>query len=150
MSPDDPVVRTYLRHSRVARIATRSARGWPALAPLWFVEQGGRLLTTTGAQALAARNVAADPRVAVLLDAEADGRSAYVLRLHGRATVQPGLPSWRVLAAFARKYYLAPAALSSEWAHAGQWELRRRYYAQSEGVTLEIVPERGELMRRPH
>lgn len=149
MTPDDPVVRVYLERSLVARVATRSARGWPALAPLWFVENGGRLYTTTGAATLAARNAAANAAVTVLLDAEAGGTSAHVLRLHGRATVRAELPSWRILLAFARKYYLPPAALRSEIAHAARWNLRRRYYAQGQPATIEIALERAELLRRP-
>jgi len=149
VTPDDPIVRAFLERSLVARIATRSAKGWPALAPLWFVVEGGRLYTTTGAATLAARNAAADPAVAVLLDAESDGASAHVLRLHGRARIHAELPSWRVLFAFARKYYLSPGGLRCELAHAAQWNLRRRYYAQSEGATIEIAPERAELLSRP-
>ena len=150
MTPDDPIVRAYLARSRVARIATRSAKGWPALAPLWFVAHDCRLYTTTGAATLAARNAAAHPAVSVLLDAEADGaQAAHVLRLHGRARVHSGLPSWRILLEMARKYYVAPAALRCEWSHRSQWDLRRRYYAQSDGVTIEITPERAELLVRP-
>ena len=149
MTPDDPIARAFLERSLVARIATRSPKGWPALAPLWFVEQGGRLYTATGAATLAARNAAADPRVTVLLDAEAGGPSAHTLRLDGRATVRAALPSWRVLFAFARKYYLSPGGLRCELAHAALWNLRRRYYAQNEGVTIEIEVERAELLTRP-
>jgi hypothetical protein len=147
LTPDDPIVRVFVERSRVARIATRSAKGWPALAPLWFVEVGGCLWTTTGAATLAARNAAATPRVAVLLDAEAGGHSAHVLRLHGRAAVHCGLPSLRVLAEMARKYYVG--GFWSELGHAAQWGLRRRYYAQGEAVMIEIEPERAELLRRP-
>ena len=149
MTPGDPIVRAFLERSLVARVATRSAKGWPALAPLWFVVDGGRLYTATGAATLAARNAAANPAVSVLLDAEADGASAHVLRLHGRARVRPELPSWRVLLAFARKYYLSPGGLRCELAHAALWNLRRRYYAQNEGVTIEIEVERAELLTRP-
>jgi hypothetical protein len=149
VTPDDPIVRTFLEHSLVARIATRSAKGWPALAPLWFVEDGGRLYATTGAATLAARNAAANPAVSVLLDAEGGGASAHVLRLHGRATVHAALPPWRVLFSFARKYYLSPGGLRCELANAGKWNLRRGYYAQAQGVTIEIALERAELLRRP-
>lgn len=149
MKPDDPIVRAFIERSLVARVATRSAKGWPALAPLWFAEDGGRLYSGTGAATLAARNAAANPDVSVLLDAEAAGISAHVLRLHGRATVRAGVPPWRVLLGLARKYYLSPGGLRCEIAHVGQWNLRRHYYAQAEGVTLEIALERGELLRRP-
>lgn len=149
MTPDDPIVRAFLDRSLVARIATRSAKGWPALTPLWFVEHGGRLYTGTGAATLAARNAAASPSVSVLLDAEAGGASEYVLRLHGRAVVHVALPSLPVLIALARKYYLSPGGLRCELAHASLWKLRGRYYAQADGVTIKITPERAELLRRP-
>jgi hypothetical protein len=149
VTPDDPIVRFFLEHSRVLRLATLSPAGRPALTPLWFVMEGGRLLATTGRATLAARNAAADPRVVLLLDAEAAGRSAHVLRLHGRATVHGALPSWRALARLAWRHYAAPPALRAELAHAGQWSLRRRYYAQSEGATITIEPDRAELLRRP-
>lgn len=149
MTPDDPIVRLFVERSLIARIATHSAKGWPALTPLWFIEHGGHLYATTGAGTLAASNAARDPAAAVLLDAEAGGASAHILRLYGRATVHRGLPSWRILASFARKYYLSPAGMRCEWANRSRWDLRRRYYAQSEPVVIEIVPERAELMRRP-
>jgi hypothetical protein len=147
VTPDDPIVRAFLEKSLVARIATRSPKGWPALTPLWFVCAGGRLYTTTGRETLAARNAAATPAVAVLLDAEAGGASAHVLRLCGRALVRPGLPAWPILARMAIKYYLG--GWHSELAHAARWNLRRGYYAQSDGVTSEIAPESADLLRRP-
>lgn len=147
MTPDDPIVRAFLEQSLVARIATRSPKGWPALTPLWFVCAGGRLYATTGRETLAARNAATTPAVAVLLDAEAGGTSAHVLRLHGRARVRPGLPTWPILARMAIKYYVG--GWRSELANAARWNLRRRYYAQGDGVTIEVSPDRAELLRRP-
>ncbi|HVP28821.1 MAG TPA: pyridoxamine 5'-phosphate oxidase family protein [Myxococcota bacterium] len=147
MRPDDPIAIAYLERSMVARIATRSPKGWPALTPLWFVWSGGRLYTTTGRDTLAARNAARDPNVDVLLDAEAAGRAAHLLRLRGCATVRPGLPGWAILARIALKYY--GGGWRSELAHARLWDLRRRYYAQAHGVTIEIVPDDAELLARP-
>lgn len=148
MTPEDPLVRAFLERSLVSRIATRSPKGWPSLTPLWFVCDGGLLYATTGLATLAARNAASDPRVAVLLDAESGGgRSAHVLRLVGRARVETGVPSWRVLARFAAKYYLG--GWRTELAHASRWALRGRYYAQAEAATIVIAPERAELLRAP-
>jgi hypothetical protein len=149
VTPDDPIVRTFLSHSMVARIATLSAKGIPALTPLWFVVAGGRMITTTGATTLAARNAAANPEVAVLLDAEALGRSAHVLRLLGRATVNAGLPPWPVIARVVAKYELAPASLRLSLAHRHRWPLRRRLYGSTQSAWIEIVPEQAELLRRP-
>lgn len=141
------MVRTFLEHSLVARIATRSEKGRPALTPLWFVWDQGRLHFATGLQTLAARNAAGNPNVVVLLDAEGRGRSAHVLRLRGRATVHSGSPSPRVLAQLGRKYYLA--GWHSELAHVTQWPLRMRYYAQSDAATIEVAPDEAELLHRP-
>lgn len=149
MSPDDPIVLGIQDHSYVARVATRSRNGLPALTPLWFVIEGGHFFMGTAQTALAARNVIASPEVAILLDGEAAGRSEYVLRVRGRARVHEGLPTWRVLTRMALKYYLAPAAARVELAHASQWRLRQRYYAQGRAAVIEVVPESAELLRRP-
>lgn len=147
MSPDDPVVQRYLATSYVARVATRSRSGVPALTPLWFVADGGRLYTTTSQATLAARNAKADPAVAILLDGEGGDAGGQVLRLRGRARVHARLPSLRVLARFAWKYYLG--GWQSELRHAGLWGLRQRYYAQGEIAVIEFAPESAELLRTP-
>jgi len=147
VTPDDPLVRDFVATSLVARVATRSRAGVPALTPLWFVADGGHLYTTTGQATLAARNAKASPKVAILLDGEAAGPREHVLRLHGRATVHGELPGWRVLARFAVKYYLG--GFASELHHARQWRLRQRYYAQGQIAVIEFAPESAELLRRP-
>jgi len=147
--PDDPIVLRFLHHSFVARVATQSRSGRPALTPLWFIVDRGHLYMATGQATLAARNAVASPEVAILFDGEAAGRSGHVLRVHGRATVHSGLPSWRVLARLALKYYVAPPAARVELAHAGKWRLRTRYYAQGQGAVIEVAPETAELVRSP-
>ena len=126
MRPDDPIVHHHLARSRVMRLATVSARGAPSLTPIWFVTVDGRLVVSTAAATVAARNVAADPRVTVLLDAETAGRSQVVLRLRGTAEVHHGLPPLGVLARFGARYYLSPGGLRCELTHARLWRLRTR------------------------
>lgn len=149
MRVDDPIVGHYLTHSLVMRLATLSAGGAASITPIWFVMANGTLVATTAASTVAARNMAADPRVSVLLDGEAAGRSDYLLRLRGTAEVHDGLPPVRALARLARKYYLAPGGLSSELAHANRWRLRMRYYSQAEAVWLAITPIAAELVIDP-
>lgn len=149
MRADDALVRHYLDRSMVMRLSTVSAKGHASMTPLWFVVEGGLLLAATGAGTVAARNVGADDRVSVLLDAERAGPSSVVLRLWGTATVRPGLPSPMTFARLARKYYLAPGGARVELAHARQWPLRVRYYRQSEGVVLAIAPGAAELVAVP-
>jgi hypothetical protein len=149
MRANDHLIRHYLAHSLVMRLATVSATGAPSLTPIWFVVVKGRLIASTAATTVAARNVAAQSRVTMLLDGEKAGQSDYVLRLRGVAAVHDGLPPAGALARFGAKYYLAPSGLRSEIAHANRWRLRTRYYAQSEAVWLAIEPTTAELIRVP-
>ena len=149
MRPDDPLVRHYVTQSLVMRLATVSVGGAPSLTPIWFVVVDGRLISTTAATTVAARNMAAVPRVTVLLDGEKVGQSDYVLRLRGVAEVHRGLPPMGVLARFGLRYYLAPSGLRSEFVHANRWRLRTRYYSQSDAVWLAIEPTTAELVPVP-
>lgn len=126
-----------------------SARGRPSLTPIWFVKLDGRLISSTAATTVAARNVAAEPRVTVFLDGETARQSEFVLRLRGTAVIHRGLPSLGVLARFGVKYYLAPRGLRSELSHTGRWRLRTRYYAQSDAVWLTVEPTAAELIPVP-
>ena len=149
MKTDDPLVDHYLAQSLVMRLATVSATGGPSLTPIWFVTVDRRLISTTAATTVVARNVAVEPRVTVLLDGEAAGSSELVVRLGGTAEVHRGLPPLGVLARFAVKYYLSPGGLRSELAHASRWMLRARYYAQADPVWLTIEPTDAELIPVP-
>ena len=147
MTPDDPFPATFFEHSLVARVATRSPKGRPAMTPLWFLYDRGRLFLATGRDTVAARNAAANPDVVVLLDAEGKGRSDHVLRVRGRAKVHPGAPSLRALALLGRKYYLG--GWRSELGDFRLWRMRTRYYGQAEGAVIEIEPLSAELLPRP-
>jgi hypothetical protein len=149
VSPDDPLVRHVVDRSDVMRLATISAHGHPSVTPLWFVVHEGAMIAGTAASTVAARNVAADPRVTVLVDGERAGRSTTIVRLRARAAVHPGLPPAAVMARLAAKYYLTPAAARSEARHVRQWTLRRRYYAQAEAVWISIEPASAELLPVP-
>lgn len=149
MHSDDPDVRAVLRCGGVARVATLSPTGIPALTPLWFIWHAGQLHLTTAADSLVARNLRADPAV-VLLVTTGEASGAPVLRLHGQAVVRPGLPPARILLAIARRHYLAPAALPSELAHRRLWSLRRRYYAQAQAVTIVVTLDDAERLDPPH
>jgi pyridoxamine 5'-phosphate oxidase-like protein len=150
VSPRDPLVEAYLRHSLVARVATLGRTGEPALTPLWFVWHQGRMHLGTARSTLAARNAAVNPAVAVLLDDSGSPRESRVLRLRGRVGVRYDLPSWGVLAQLARKYYLSPGGLRSELAHASRWLLRARYYRQAQPALLEVEPLDAELLPGEH
>ena len=149
LSPTDPIVRAFLRRTRIAEVATLSPKRRPFVTPLWFVVDGGALYLTTGPDTWAARNVAQQPEVTLLLDDEGAGRSDRVLRLRGIATRHRGLPSWRVLARVAAKYYVSPRALPVELRNVRRWRLRRLLYAQGAFGYLRVLPTAGELLPRP-
>jgi uncharacterized pyridoxamine 5'-phosphate oxidase family protein len=151
LPPSAPLVVDFLRGSMVALVATVSAKGHPFMTPLWFVVDGGVLYLTTGTATWVARNVAHQPEVALLLTGERLTPSGETLRLRGTATVQPGLPPWRVLLRIAAKYYVAPGGLTVELSNATRWGLRARYYAQVKGGAgyLRVVPTGGEIFHRP-
>jgi nitroimidazol reductase NimA-like FMN-containing flavoprotein (pyridoxamine 5'-phosphate oxidase superfamily) len=151
LSPLGPEVRAFLRHSMVVLVATRSASERPFMTPLWFVADGETLFCATGAESVTSRNVSHHPQVALLFTGEGAGRSDRVLRLRGRATVQPGLPPWRVLLRIVAKYYVSPRALSVELGHVRKWRLRTRYYGQTKGgpAHLRVEPTTAEFLPRP-
>jgi hypothetical protein len=144
----DACVRDFLDASTVVELATISPYGRPFVTPLWFVGDDGALYATTAATSRVVRNVATHPAVAMLLHGDRDGRRDRVLLLRGSATVHHALPSWRVLAKFALKYYLSPRGALSELRHAVQWPLRLLYYADARGgpAHLRIDPTAGEIV----
>lgn len=149
--PSDPEVRAFLRQSMVALVATRSATERPFMTPLWFVAGGGTLFIATGAESWTSRNVSRHPEITLLFSGEKSGRTDRVLRLRGTASVQRGLPPWRVLLRIAAKYYASPRALRVELRNTGKWHLRKRYYAQLKGGPghIRVVPTIAEFLPRP-
>jgi len=150
-APSDPEVRAFLRQSMVALVATRSANERPFITPLWFVADRGSLFITTGTDSLTARNVGRHPEMTMLFSGERAGRSDRVLRLRCTATVQRGLPPWRVLLRIAAKYYASPRALRVELGNRDKWRIRQRYYQQVKGGPghLRVVPTVAEFLPQP-
>lgn len=146
---DDPLVRRFLARSHVMRLATMSAKGRPSLTPIWYVVWRGRLIASTAASSVAARNVRSDPRVTVLLDGEKEGRTDDLVRLRGAAEVYLRLPPFGVLWRVALKYYLSWGGLRSELGHATRWPLRARYYRQAQPAYIAITPISAELVLVP-
>lgn len=148
---NDPAVAGFLHSSLIAQVATLSPKGRPFVTPLWFVVDAGALYLTTGPETRAGRNIASHPEVTLLLSGEQRLPRDRILRLRGTATRHHGLPSWRVLARIAAKYYLAPGALALELRNAGRWALRQRYYRQQPGGFgyLLVMPTGSEFLPLP-
>lgn len=119
---------------------------------MWFVVVGDRLVLTTAAQSLTARNLRRDPRVTLIVDASrtAPGRlGTRSLRLTGTAEVVDGLPPWPVMIRLAAKYYLDPRCAVVEVRHFRRWRLRSRYYAAGQAVWISVKPVRAEIVPLP-
>jgi hypothetical protein len=149
--PTDAAVRAFLRRSLIVQVATRSPKGQPFMTPLWFVVDRGSLYITTGPQTWAGKNVTQDPEIALLFTGERAARPDQVLRLRGMASCHRGLPSWRVLARVAAKYYVSPRALPVELRNARKWQLRQQLYRQVKGGFgyIRVVPTSAEFVRLP-
>jgi hypothetical protein len=137
-----------LRSSRVMILASRSPKGTPFAVPLWLVPHHGRIYTTTSASSWTVRNVAATPRVALLLGGE--GRDdANRLLVRGSARAVRGAPPTAVIARMTWLYYLQPQFAAVELSHMRLWGLRMRYYLQSRAAYIVITPETATECRVP-
>jgi PPOX class probable F420-dependent enzyme len=86
-----------LESARNIWVATVRPDGRPHLVPIWFVVDEGRWYICTGPNSVKARNLQANPRVALSLE---DGDNAYVVE--GVAHVVQ--PSSAVIRKFKAKY----------------------------------------------
>lgn len=64
----DARVAHFLRHARVARMATTGADGAPHVVPVCPVLDRGRVYVATAGGSRKVRNLEADPRVAIVFD----------------------------------------------------------------------------------
>lgn len=105
-------MRKRVAAAQVARLATVSSDGAPHLVPFCFVLDGDVLYSAVDHKPKRAvelqrlRNMAAEPRVCVLVDHyEADWSQLWWVRLDGRASrVEPGAEAERALDGLAAKY----------------------------------------------
>lgn len=78
--PENDAAHGRLESARNVWLATVRPDGRPHLVPVWFVVEAGRWYVCTGAGSVKARNLGANPRVALALE---DGDAPYVVE--GRA-----------------------------------------------------------------
>jgi PPOX class probable F420-dependent enzyme len=94
-------VERRLRAERVAWLTTVSPRGAPVPSPVWFLWDGESFLLYSQREAPKLRNIAANPRVALHLQADADGDDVVIVSGEARASEDP--PAHEV-AAYVEKY----------------------------------------------
>jgi PPOX class probable F420-dependent enzyme len=94
--------RRLLDGANIAHLSTVQPDGAPKAEPVWVLRDGDLILITTDAKSLKARNIAADPRVALSI---VDYHNPYEqLLVRGRVVETRGDPELAVLDAMARKY----------------------------------------------
>lgn len=149
MRPESERVRRFLSKSMIARVATLTPAGWPRITPLWFVTGSGAVHLTCRTDSPAARDVVANPDVAVLFQADKAAGSRSVLKLRGTAVFHASRQySPDLLAKFALKYYLTAGGARSVVASLDTLPARLRYYKERAGEagTIEFRPEIAEFV----
>ena len=66
--------------TRTGKLATASPTGRPHVAPIWFVADGRDLVFTTGAGSVKGRQLLANPRASLAVDAEVFPYSFVIVR----------------------------------------------------------------------
>lgn len=153
MTLTNPVVQHLLERAMVARLATMSRSGRPHVNPNYFVVEGSRLWLGTTTGTLAARNVAANPSVQLLLEDERDPSDLRLMRITGNATIrtEPDLLK-QYKRRDARKYFGSVAALRMSLRHLHRLVLTSEYLSTADPASrhcvIEIASTRIEILER--
>jgi len=132
--------RDALGRSKIARLATVSAEGFPNLTPLWFVYDGARLYMNTREASVAVRNLRSNEHVVVLVESARGG----IVRIRGTALfTKRGSIRRRATVRATLKYQVSPGGLLNMASSIAELPLRARYY-------LERIGESGVIVIRPH
>jgi PPOX class probable F420-dependent enzyme len=122
-----------LESEQVAWLGTTGTDGYPHAVPIWFLWLGDRAVIMSEPRTAKVRNIRADPRVLVHLEAGADGEQLTVLR--GAAALSPEPSSaWlpRIGDAYSAKY--------------DEWMLRlgltTQTMAERYSVLIEVTPHK--------
>lgn len=86
-----PPIAERLDRALITWLTTVTADGQPQSSPVWFLRDGERIVVYSLADAPRVRNVRANPRVSLNLNATDDG--SEVLTIEGTAVLEDGPPS---------------------------------------------------------
>jgi hypothetical protein len=95
-------VEDRLRDASIAWLTTVGPDGEPQPSPVWFLWQDGSIVIYSKRGTPRLRNIEGNPRVAINLDADAEGGSVVVIE--GRARLDPAGPRSSEVAAYQAKY----------------------------------------------
>ncbi|HEV3361591.1 MAG TPA: PPOX class F420-dependent oxidoreductase [Pseudonocardiaceae bacterium] len=108
-----PEIRALLTSRALAHLATVLPDGSPHTVPVWVGLDGDRVLFLTGPTSRKARNIAADPRVALSLVDPAN--PAAMGQIRGRVVeVRDDEHAWQLIDEISRSYIGAPYPLRTD------------------------------------
>jgi len=131
LSVSDPTVSELLNGRYIAAMATVNPGGLIHMVAVWYWFDGKRIYVTTFSGTRKARNVQANPRVSLMVDARdpADSRGVTIL---GNGKMLTGDAARQMTAKIHAKY-LSPAALADPAVGP--------VFSQVDDVVIEITPE---------
>ena len=152
MTLTDPLVEHVLGRAMVARLATVSTSGRPHVNPNYFLVDGSCLWLGTTTGTLAARNVAANPAVQVLLEDERDPTNGLAVRITGAAALRTESDLLREYKLRnARKYFRSFRGLLMSASHFHRLFLTSKYLSTTDPTShhcvIEVEPTRIEILR---
>ncbi|MCS7059534.1 MAG: PPOX class F420-dependent oxidoreductase [Anaerolineae bacterium] len=118
----DSEVIEFLNRPLLMRLATLGADGYPQVTPVWYLQEGGRLFTSTQRDRVKYRNMARDRRVGASIDDDAQPYRGVSIK--GLAILhEPGEPGFDMREMVRRivARYTAPAEVDGmvEWLFQG-------------------------------
>lgn len=111
-------VADFLESGRTLQVGTLDARGWPHIAPMWFVVDGGQIVFRSFTKSQKIVNLERDSRITVLLETglRYEELRGVMIQGHGRL-VRDRSEVLRIYGLVAARYALigdTPAVLESE------------------------------------
>lgn len=118
---DDETIE-FLNRPLLMRLATLGADGYPQVTPVWYLQEGGRLYTSTQRDRVKYRNMSRDRRVGASIDDDAQPYRGVSIK--GIATFhEPGEPGFDVRSMVRRivARYISPAEVDDmvDWLFQG-------------------------------
>jgi general stress protein 26 len=136
----------------IARIATISAKGTPQLMPLFFVVRDGLIYMNNAATSPTVRNIASNPDVVLLFDADRGSQQGMCLRVTGRARfVAGGALLHKMWLPAAVKHYVSLDGALNVLRNISRLAAIRRYRAERSGSSgvIEVTPSDAEFITHP-
>ena len=133
----DAEVAEFLDNERTVTCATLGPKGWPHLAPLWYVLRDGQVWGWTFAKSQKTRNLERDPRATLQVEAGEEYQELRGLMLETEVTIHTDVDT--VLGVGLEVFQRYSGGASGELAD----EVRAMVRAQAaKRVALQFVPER--------